>query len=500
MGKDSQLGQTAKILSFHPTGEYYFAKGLKAYHRRDLYKARKYFERALELEPAEPMIACQLAITCTEIGEYGYSNNLLESILNVLDPFMTECHYFLANNYAHLGMFKEAYRHASAYLDKEEDGEFSEDAEDLLDLITFEAEETEESLEQEDGLILKQEKAREYLEAGNFQKAIEVLKETIEQHPDFWSAYNNLALAYFYLGKTEEAFSTLEEILAKSPGNLHALCNLVVFHYYQHNEKKVEELVMSLDKIRPILMEHRFKLGATFALLGKYALAYKWLKQLQKHGYEGDGAYYYWLANSAFHLGHENTAKQAWKKVLQFNPEKEGLEPWGEENAAVNGFENHLPSIIKRLESEFMEERIFAIFLAKHSVQKENVFKHPSFQKNSLFTPLEKGYVAAITNPGKERMPSTLEFADRTAEMLYHHFQPVQLKEAGLYLMWFSVFIEAQKTNQKLNNPAAWAAALEYVWHRLRNERKSQQEIAKKHFISVSSLSKYVKLVNTLLQ
>ena len=49
-----------------------------------------------------------------------------------MDPFMTECHYFLANNYAHLGMFKEAYRHASAYLDKEEDGEFSEDAEDLL--------------------------------------------------------------------------------------------------------------------------------------------------------------------------------------------------------------------------------------------------------------------------------------------------------------------------------------------------------------------------------
>ena len=45
---------------------------------------------------------------------------------------MTECHYFLANNYAHLGMFKEAYRHASAYLEKEEDGEFSEDAEDLL--------------------------------------------------------------------------------------------------------------------------------------------------------------------------------------------------------------------------------------------------------------------------------------------------------------------------------------------------------------------------------
>ncbi|RFU67066.1 lipopolysaccharide assembly protein LapB [Bacillus sp. V59.32b] len=500
MSKDSKLGKQAKILSFHPTGEYYFAKGLKAYHRQDLYKARKYFERALELEPAEPMIACQLAITCTEIGEYSRSNHLLENILDVLDPYMTECHYFLANNYAHLGMFKEAYRHASAYLDKEEDGEFSEDAEDLLDLITFEADETEESLAEQDGLIFKQEEAREYLEAGNFQKAIEVLNETIKEHPEFWSAYNNLALAYFYLGETEEAFSTLEDVLAKSPGNLHALCNLTVFHYYRKHDEKVEELVKGLEKIRPILVEHRFKLGATFALVGKYALAYRWLKQLQKQGFEGDGSFYYWLSNSAFHLGHENTAKQAWKKVLETSPEKEGLEPWSDANSAVNGFEHHLPSIIIRLESEFIEERLFAIFLAKHSNQKEQVFNHPLFQENPLFTTLEKEYAAAVKGSAKGRKPLAIDFADRTAEMLYHHFQPVQHTEAGLYLMWFSVFVEAEKTNLKLTNPAGWAAALEYAWYRLRNERKTQPEIAEKHFISVSTLSKYIKLVNALLQ
>ncbi|PLT32178.1 lipopolysaccharide assembly protein LapB [Bacillus sp. V5-8f] len=500
MGKDSQAGQQAKILSFHPTGEYYFTKGLKAYHRRDLYKAKRYFERALELEPTEPMIACQLAITCTEIGEYKYSNGLLENILNVLDPYMTECHYFLANNYAHLGMFQEAYRHASAYLDKEEHGEFSEDAEDLLDLITFETDETEESLEQQDDLIKKQENAREYLEAGDFQKAIDVLQETIEQHPEFWSAYNNLALAYFYLGKPDEAFRTLEEVLEKSPGNLHALCNLVVFHHYQQNQEKVEELVNALDKVRPILTEHRFKLGATFALTGKYALAYKWLKQLQKNGYEGDGTFYYWLANSAFHLGHEATAKQAWNKVLQLNPDKKGLEPWGETEPADDGFEHQVSSILKRLESEFIEERMFAIFLTKHSSQKDLLIDHPYFQDNPLFTPLEKNYAQSVMDPdSKETLPA-IDFADRAAELLYHHHQPIQLSEAGLFLTWFSVFMEAETTYHKLNNPAAWAAALEYVWHQLRNERKTQLEIAKKHLISVSSLSKYVKMVSALLQ
>lgn len=498
MSKNSKLGQQAKVLSFHPTGEYYFTKGLKAYHKRELYKAKKYLARALELEPGEPMIACQLAITCTEIGEYNYSNNLLENILNVLDPYMTECHYFLANNYAHLGMFEEAYRHANAYLDKDETGEFSEDAEDLLDLITFETDETEESLFKQDGLIIKQEKAREYLEAGNFQKAIEVLKEMIEEYQDYWSAYNNLALAHFYLGQIDEAYATLEEVLEKSPGNLHALCNLVVFHHYQQHEEKLEELVETLSKIRPMFMEHRFKLGATFALIGKYSLAYKWLKQLQKQGFEGDSSYYFWLATSAYHLGHEQTAKKAWMKVVEINPEKEGMEPWSEMNAA-SGLEHHTPSILKKLESEFIEERLFAVFLIKHSKHKKSLMKNKLFTDNSSFTLLEKQYADVVKSKPKERELTTVDFADRTADLLYQYFNPIKLTEAGIYLMWFSVFVEATKANIKLNNPAGWAAALEYIWYQLRDEKKSQAVLAEKHFISVSTISKYIKLVQNFL-
>ncbi|KMY51784.1 tetratricopeptide repeat protein [Peribacillus loiseleuriae] len=500
MGKDSKMYKQAKVFSFHPTGEYYFTKGLKAYHRRDLYNAKKFLIRAFELEPTEPMIACQLAVTCTEIGEYSYSNILLENILADMDPFMTECHYFLANNYAHLGMFKEAYRHASAYLDKEEDGEFSEDAEDLLDLITFESGETEESLIHQDGLIYQQEKARECLEAGNFEEAVEVLKETIKEYAEYWSAYNNLALAYFYLGETDKAFETLEEVLEKSPGNLHALCNLLVFYHYQQSEDKIHALVMTLEKVRPILTEHRIKLGSTFALIGRYSLAYTWLKHLQKQGHEGDDTFYYWLAVSAYQLGHERTAEKAWKRVLELNPDKEGFEPWGDMNDSLNGFEDHLPSILKRFESDYLEERIFALFLTKHSIKKDHILKHPALCNNPLLTDLEKEYMEYVERQKLNQENSAIEFADRTAEILYAHFHPIQLMEAGLYLTWFSVFVEAMKSEIKLVNPTGWAAAVEYSWYRLRNEKKSQQEIAAKHLISVSTLGKYVKLVNSLLQ
>lgn len=41
MSKDSKATkQKAKILSFVPTAEYYFSKGIKAYNRRDFHKAK----------------------------------------------------------------------------------------------------------------------------------------------------------------------------------------------------------------------------------------------------------------------------------------------------------------------------------------------------------------------------------------------------------------------------------------------------------------------------
>ncbi|MFS0783612.1 tetratricopeptide repeat protein [Bacillus sp. 1P06AnD] len=496
MSKDSKLRQKAKVLSFNPTGEYYFNKGLKAYHQRDLYKAKKYLERALELEPLEPMIACQLAIVCTDLADYHASNVILENIVSKLDPYMSECYYFLANNYAHLGMFKEAYKYAKEYLRNDYEGDFAEDAEDLLDLITLEDNETEESLFEQDTLINEQEKAREYLEAGEFEKAIEVLNETIAHHPDFWFAYNNLALAQFYLGKTSEAFATLYDVLEKNNGNLHALCNLAVFHHYEKQYDHVEELVQSLLKIRPILPEQQYKLGATFALIGRYDSAYMWLKQLQKIGFDGDETFYYWVAVCSYQLGNEYSARKAWKKVIEFNPSKEGLEPWGEIVSNIEGYEHQLAWILKKIQSEYMEERLLGLFLYKQCMQKDNLENHSDIEGNG-FCQLENDYLQAIVT--KTVAQSESAFLDGTAEELYKHYQPISSDEISLYVLWFSVYVAAVEQNVKLINPTAWAAAVDYVWNDIRNEPVSKKSIAEKYEISSSTLQKYVKNVNNIL-
>ena len=53
--------------------------------------------------------------------------------------------------------------------------------------------------------MMKQEQAKEFLESGHFPKAVKLLKAVIKEFPEYWSAYNNLALAYFYLGEVEKA-------------------------------------------------------------------------------------------------------------------------------------------------------------------------------------------------------------------------------------------------------------------------------------------------------
>jgi tetratricopeptide (TPR) repeat protein len=499
MIRDSKaIKETGMLLSFIPTGEYYFTKGLKAFGRRDFIRAKKYLQRAMQLEPGEPMIVCQLAIVSTEMGEFDQSNRLLHQILEELDEEMLECHYFLANNYAHLGLFKDAYHHANLYKQLEPDGEFITDTEELLELLAFEADFLDEDLYEEDDLIVKQEQARELLESGYFPKAIEVLEEVVEDYPEYWSAYNNLALAYFYLGDTEKAYAILNEVLEKNPGNLHAICNQAVFAYYQNNNKQLQQLVESLAKINPMLVEHQFKLGVTFALIGEHHLGHFWLRKLYKKGFDGDGPFYYWLSYSAYHSGHEAFAKSIWKIVLELSPDKEGHEPWKEEQPILGGYEDHTATIFQKLESDYIEERLFGIFLAEVSSNKEQLLQSIQSNHTAKFTMVENQYLSFINK--KRLIQNGVYDAHQIGLRLYEHHRPIGALKAGIYLLWFSVFYESVNSEASFKNHSAWAAAIEYTWFKLRGEKVSQTDMAEQYQVSVSTIQKYVKKVNQCLQ
>lgn len=499
MNKQSSAYQPkGKVLSFLPTGEYYYSRGMKAYRHQQLPKAKKYFERAFELEPQEPLILCQLAMVYTELGEYKDSNRLLSSILDELDPTMRECHYLLANNYAYLGLFREAYREAQNYLSYEPDGDFSDDAEDLLDLLSLELEMQHDPIEVDEKWVLKQEEARDYLENGQFQEAKDLLEEVIAEKDDFWAAYNNLALAHFYEGDLDEAKAVLVDVLDKNEGNLHALCNLMIFFHYEERDGEVETLAMRLQKIRPISIDHRFKLGATFTLTGYYEPAYTWLHSLKKLGFEGDATFYYWYTKAAYHTGHDKAAKEAWAHVLKEHPEREGMEPWAPKD---RGLENQLQAILNLMQTDDEEQHVLALFMCSRTQQGERWLASEKWTQQYLSEPFELVYWKYVTGkPIEDPLEETaVLYTHRVADSLYRHYHPMTWDSLGMYLMWFTVSSLYRETPSRLRNDRAWVAALMYMWKTVKRETITQQEVATMHQVSVSTVRKYVKWLKDIL-
>ncbi|HWO75636.1 MAG TPA: tetratricopeptide repeat protein [Bacillus sp. (in: firmicutes)] len=497
MSKHFKVEQTSgKILSFTPTGEYYFTKGLKAYHRGDLNKAKKYLERAYHLEPSEPLIACQLAMVHTEIGQYQSSNELLHLILEQLDDHMTECYYFLANNYAYLGHFREAFQNAQKYVEAEPNGDFRDDAEELLEIISMELGLDDADLEEEDELIRQQDEARLCLEAGEFEKAIDLLNDVIESHPDYWSAYNNLALAHFYLGNVKRANQVLETVLEKNPGNLHALCNSLIFAHYQKDFHQVHNLYDTLKNIHPIMLEHRYKLGATFALIGKYELAYQWLRKLQKQGFDGDGAFFYWLSVSAYYTGKKEFAKDMWKRVIELSPERKGQEPWiQDERMLIND-----PAMIERIwKSEEDPQRLFALFLLTVSDDKKLWISKRTLRISPLSADELQYFNYCLSEKWEEESNGlSISIAHQVALNLYNwEGKTITWKNSGLFLTWFTAFLELK--GKPLQDANALAGALFYFWKKLRGEAVTQKDAADVAGVSVYSLRKYTQEIKKVL-
>ncbi|MGG3891395.1 tetratricopeptide repeat protein [Metabacillus fastidiosus] len=479
MGKQlSKVGKKTQVVPFLQDGQYYYKRGLKAYREQNFNKAMKHFERAAELDPKDTSKLIQLATIYTEMGNYQQSNELLDNIINKLDPTLTECHYFMANNFAHLGLFHEAYKCATAYTDKDPYGEFMEENEDLIELLTLE-----EDLpfsDDPDDLIVKQDRAKSMLENNEFEEAIELLEKIIKDYPEFWSAYNNLSLAYFYIGDINKAKEILEDILQKKPGNLHALCNLLVFYFYERKDDKVDELAGMLSNIHPILFEHRYKLGATFALVRKYAFAYRWLRSIYKQGFEGDETFYYWLSYSSYYVGNVKFAEQMWERVLQENPSKKGTEPWNEDLNETH----HFLSMTK-------EERLYAIFLAAET---ENFDQIEACQNaNVPQSNFEKDFIQYIlqTKTGVPvHVSDSVQTVFQVIKMLY-----TCMEDEAFFLYAFRVLMRAHQNKLPIKNGKAWACALEYVWKKENDQSLKKSAFAKRYEISVTTVVKYIQYV-----
>lgn len=496
LNKKSKKVLRENIISFLPTGEYYYKKALDELQRDQYEKAHKYLKRAAELSPNDPMILLQYAILQMEIDNFELAHELLRSA-HAIDQNESEIVFFLAEVNAHLGNFVEANKFAAMYLEMDIQGEYTEEAMEILDFT-----------EQEDIVSLQvdtpsgealflQEKSRRLMEQGKFAEAVELLESIVVDHPDFWAAFNNLALAYFYIGEEEQAKALLHDVLHENRGNIHALCNLAVIYYYEKNEEELEEVVELLIKINPYFVEHRYKLGATFALIGKYEQAFKWLRSLQRKGFEGDPGFYFWLSHSAYFSGYDEVAKNAWKALLKLDPEKAGFEPWlplkSDSNDATSKIQKEY--ILEKLEHEHVSERIYGFYLLGKSKHRQEIISHPKWIVVDDLTTMEKLFLAnSLGHDFDEKLPAEKAFlrAIAATDLLYDKYKPLEHEDMFLFQMWFVLVERALEKGYGFRNPRALAAATEYMFESSRSKNVTKKYYAEQYGITTNTLTKYI--------
>ena len=485
-----------KIISFIPDGKFYYDKAVRSMSRDRFDEAHKYLKRATELSPNDPQILMQYGVLIMEEGRFDEAHEILMTAYS-LNPDEAETIFYLAEIHAHLGLLRDAQMYAEKYLLKDPKGPFGDESKEIIDFVEQKKKYIDEEEEVDKEVYFLQEKARRLMESGDFKEAIGMLESIITDYPEFWAAYNNLALAYYYVGRTKKATALLHDVLKKNHGNLHALCNLAVFYYYEKKEDELDSLLELLMKIKPYLIEHRYKLGATFALVGKHAESFNLLRGIQKNGFEGDAGFYFWLAHSAYFTGHDVIAKKSYAKLIDIDPSKEGFEPWKdiEKEFEADSVEQDRNFLLEKIQNEYRSERMLGFYLLGKSAHKQEIISHPSYILVDELSSIERLFLASGLN--YEFMPETsfdqsFMRALETTELLYKHYQPLNHEATHLFQMWFTLCESALVRSYKFSNPKGLASAADYMFQSARYTGVTKKAMAEKYGISTPTLTKYV--------
>ncbi|MDE5414105.1 tetratricopeptide repeat protein [Alkalihalobacterium chitinilyticum] len=313
-----------KVIPFIQNGDYFYQKGISFYRKNNMDRAIYYLEKAIELKKDDPVYHCQLSAILADKGEYERSNEILDYVISELDPTMYECYFFMANNYAHLGLFEKAEELAFEYIEKNEDQEFLDDCMSLIDLLCLEKEDNsfETRLDEEELLIIRHENAAAHIARGHYELAIDQFKKMIEDRPNLWSAHNQIAKALFLQGQHEEAFERTFEVLENDPGNFTAYCHLTTFYFETGEKEKAYEFASWLTKISPIDIEQRFLLAETLCKIELFKESFLKLRLLKKDNYHETADFLRCYAVAAYHCEEKERAYISMRKAARLGDQK----------------------------------------------------------------------------------------------------------------------------------------------------------------------------------
>lgn len=544
MGKTKTSPRKPNVIPLSMDANFFSERAIRSLDSFRYEKALKYFRRATELEPDNPVNHCNMAGILSEMGDFEASNVILSKILAEIDPAMTECYFYMANNYANMEAYEEAETALAEYLEHDPEGAYIEEAEEMLELLGHELnrpvrlnaiKSREEWFEHD--------LARTLLEAGKFEEAAGKLESLLKKHPDLLAARNNLALAYFYMGEYEKSLVQIRKVLLRDPGNLHARCNLAVFCKHFGYEAELAVLVAGLKKLLPCHPEHAFKVATTLGMLEEHEAAYGLFRRLLREG-EGLGhpGFYHYAAVAAFGSGREADAIRWWRKaakqdgpgsvaafwldclldsawseaagvcapgydyLLPFEERFRTAEHTGASFADLAG-EDSLVDVSLRwsMANSDGDRKVLAIRLATRLPEREHPGVYAALRKLAD-DPAERADIRrmarrALDSPadgsghGLPRWESKWQAViDAALARMEDRYNLIQLHD--LQTLWVAFLTRVYPGVPKLAKVEGWAAALEYLTAKMHRIPASYAEVARRYGVSPQTISRHARTID----
>ena len=544
MKHNKSILKKTTVVDFKQDAAFFVDRGMRFLNRYDYEKALRSFRRAIELAPTSAECHCHLASALAEAGQFEASNDVLYEVIEKWDTSMTEVYFYMANNYANLEDFQMAEELAIRYLQEDSTGPYREEAEELLDYIYFELDMPPRHFlpSDKEDVYSKHERARRSLEEGRFLEALDILKEIVEADPDFLPAWNNLSLAYYYVGDFQKAMDTIEQTLDMENGNLHALCNLAVLLSHHNEAGELLTLMDMLKKVVPFHPENTYKLATTMGVLGQHDEAYFHYQRMLRSGQPQEACTYHYAAISAYLSGRKDQALRWWQKAKQMDPEAgiadqyiqmvkneqegETIKPipyqynppqndvsW--EQASFTDVQDFKTDPMIRASllwalQHGRDEVKFAVLQTLSLIgddEAETAVRqfyyqtdNQQLQKLALLALADMGAAMPAEAPDHNEYPiAEVHLEDSVEEAIRHFLLEDGQKEAGEWcLRFWSHYHEHAQNHVQVRKAVAWVAALEYVYGTVKQEKKSQAYLAKKYGISVTTVAKCVKVLSTL--
>lgn len=549
--------ENGNVIPVTLNANFFFERAVRSLDRFQYDKALKNFRKAVEYEPENPVNHCNVAGVLSEMGNYEASNDILTHVLENIDPGMTECYFYMANNFANMESYEEAERSLVTYLEEDVNGEFLAESEELMELLQYELDRPAPliRIRSREGVI-EHERARALLEEGKFTQAVALLEEIVSNTPDFLAAHNNLALAYFYMGRFTKAKECIMRVLEQDSGNLHALCNLAIFLQYEGDRGQLAGLLRLLETTIPFHQEHLFKMATTMGILGRHRTAYGHFRRLLKdEEVGGDASLYHYCAAAASNSGLYTEAQRCWQKAAKLDPEsavprfflaqlqqaqgegkvlspisynyqlpfQEQLKLWKDNKGSFAEEVRNNPLLrssffwalrygdantklqvteaLRWIEDEEMSE-ILQGLLKQQPLQEEKLQEAAllSLQRLIGSVPEENVLQEAKETPTArlKGLPEWREdwqkVIDQTVNMMDRRFDAVQKKDAEL--LWKQFVSSIYPDVPFIRQTEGWCAALEYLIAKMHNLPVTYREVAQRYNVSVSMVSRYARRID----